>query len=59
MSKVVMGARELALETLESVKTTPTSLINFQSNGRVIVFGDDEGINLCADFSEPLKVTRV
>ena len=44
MSKVAMGARELALETLDSVKTTPTSLINFQSNGRVIVFGDDEEI---------------
>ncbi len=59
MSKVAMGARETALATLESVKTTPTSLINFQSNGRVIVFGDDTAINLCADFSEPLRVTRV
>ncbi len=59
MSKVAMGARELALETLDSVKTTPTSLIKFQSNGRVIVFGDDEAINLCAEFSEPLRVTRV
>jgi len=59
MSKVAKGAREIALATLESVKTIPTSLINFQSNGRVIVFGDDTAINLCADFSEPLRVTRV
>ncbi len=54
-----MGAREEALATLESVKTTPTSLINFQSNGRVIVFGDDTALELCKDFSEPLTLTRI
>ena len=54
-----MGAREEALATLESVKTTPTSLINYQSNGRVIAFGDDKALELCNDFSEPLTVTRI
>ena len=54
-----MGAREEALATLESVKTTPTSLINYQSNGRVIAFGDDKALELCNDFSEPLTVIRI
>jgi len=59
MSKVNMDARQEALATLESVETTPTSLISYQSNGRVIVFGDKSALNLCSDFSEPLKVSRI
>ena len=55
----MMGAREVALSALESVDTTPTSLISFQSNGRVIVFGDESALNLCQDFPEPLIVTRI
>ena len=59
MSRFNMGATEAALATLKSVKTTPTSLISYQSNGRVIVFGDETVLKLCDDFAEPLKVTRV
>jgi ferredoxin len=55
----MIDAREVALSTLDSVKTTPTSLINFQSNGRVIVFGDESALSLCQDFSDPLIVTRI
>ena len=54
-----MGATEAALATLESVETTPTSLINYQSNGHVIVFGNETVLKLCDDFAEPLKVTGV
>ncbi len=54
-----MGAREKALSILESFTTTPTSLISYQSNGRVIVFGDESALNLCNDFTEPLKVIRI
>jgi len=59
MSKFNMGATEAALATLESVKTTPTSLINYQSNGHVIVFGDETMLKLCDNFAEPLRVKRV
>ena len=54
-----MGAREEALAVLESFNTTPTSIISYQSNGRVIVFGDETALNLCNDFTEPLKLTRI
>ncbi len=54
-----MAAREEALATFESVKTTPTSLISYQSNGRVIVFGDENALKRCDDFSEPLQLTRI
>lgn len=54
-----MAAREEALAILESVKTTPTSLISYQSNGRVVVFGDDAALKSCASFSEPLSLKLV
>jgi ferredoxin len=54
-----MGAREEALAILESVKTTPTSLISYQSNGRVIVFGDEVALKSCDDFTQPLSVNRI
>ncbi len=54
-----MGAREAALAVVESFNTTPTSIISYQSNGRVIVFGDETALNLCNDFTEPLKLTRI
>lgn len=59
MSKTNMGAREAALATLETVKTKPTSLFTYQSNGRVIVFGDETALSLCDEFVEPLKVTLI
>ena len=59
MSKVNMGAREEALATLEAFTATPTSLISYQSNGRVIVFGDESALELCKHFCEPLKVTPI
>ena len=54
-----MAAREAALATFESVKTTPTSLINYQSNGRVIVFGDKNALKRCDEFAEALQLTRI
>jgi ferredoxin len=54
-----MAAREDALATFESVKMTPTSLINYQSNGRVIVFGDENALKRCDDFAEALQLTRI
>ena len=54
-----MGAREEALAVLDSFNTTPTSIISYQSNGRVIVFGDETALKLCNDFAEPLKLTRI
>ena len=59
MNRDNMGAREKALTALESVKTVPTSLINYQSNGHIIAFGDESGLNLCNDLSKPLRVTRI
>jgi len=59
MNKVNMSAREEALSALASFETTPTSLISYQSNGRVIVFGDENALDFCAGFNEPLKLIAV
>jgi len=59
MSKINMDARQEALAILESFNPTPTSLINYQSNGRVIVIGDESALKLCAEFTEPLKPTLI
>ncbi len=59
MGKAGMGAREEALAVLESFKTTPTSLMEYQSNGRVIAFGDEATLKGLTDFAKPLQVTRI
>lgn len=52
-------ARKEALLMLESFESTPTSLMSYQSNGRVIALGDEHSLMLCKDFSSPLKVTYI
>ena len=54
-----LAVREAALSALESFESKPTSLINYQSNGRVIVFGEEAKLARCIDFSQPLKLTLI
>jgi ferredoxin len=54
-----VSAREAALTTFESFESKPTSLISYQSNGRVIVFGEEAILARCIDFPEPLKLTLI
>ena len=41
MNDLTLHAIEQALQTYQQFPTTPTSLISYQSNGRVLVLGDD------------------
>lgn len=59
MNDSTLQARIEALSTLESYELIPTSLISYHSNGRVIVFGDENSLLLCNDFSEPLIATAI
>jgi ferredoxin len=56
-------AQQQALTLRDSFEFEPTSLITYQSAGRVIVVGDDEALKLCADLPagfefEPLSSTE-
>jgi ferredoxin len=53
------SAREAALSTLEAFEPTPTSLISYQSNGTVIVLGEEATLAHCNDFPSPLKLNFI
>ena len=50
-----LTAREAALSTLEAFEPTPTSLISYQSNGRVVVIGEETTLAQFNEFPQPLK----
>ncbi|MFA9420173.1 MAG: 4Fe-4S binding protein [Gammaproteobacteria bacterium] len=54
-----LTARESALSTFEAFEPTPTSLIGYQSNGRVVIIGDEDTLAQCNEFPQPLKPTLV
>ncbi|MCZ6881604.1 MAG: 4Fe-4S binding protein [Gammaproteobacteria bacterium] len=54
-----LTARKAALSTLEGFEPTPTSLISYQSNGKVIVFGEQATLARCNDFPSPLKLSLI
>ena len=59
MSTVNLSAREVALSTRDSFQATPTSLINYQSRGHLLVIGDNEALALCRDWQTPEKLTLI
>ncbi|MCK4711198.1 MAG: 4Fe-4S binding protein, partial [Gammaproteobacteria bacterium] len=54
MNNQTISAATIALKGFQS---KPTSLISYQSNGRVLVIGDSNSLELCKDFSDPLSTT--
>lgn len=59
MNDTTYLAREKALSILQSFEPQPTSLVSYQSNGRVLVLGDDSVLGDCLQFADPLVVTAV
>ncbi|MBC8211341.1 MAG: 4Fe-4S binding protein [Gammaproteobacteria bacterium] len=59
MNDLTTHALEQALQTYQQFPAVPTSLISYQSNGRVIIVGDDAALSLCREFAAPLKLTLI
>jgi len=59
MTQFNKSARETALSILENFSTTPTSLVNYQSNGRVVVIGEVAAQMLCRQWSRVTDITFV
>ena len=52
MTQSNTGARDVALLVLETFETTPTSLVSYQSNGRIVVIGGDDTRVLCQQWTK-------
>ena len=59
MTQSNSSAREAALSVLEGFQTTPTSLIDYQSNGRIVVIGGDDAQVLCQQWTKLQDLTFV
>jgi len=59
MSASNIEAREAAMSILGDFQPSPTSLINYQSNGHLLVIGDDESLAYCRDWQAPEKLTLI
>ena len=59
MTQSNSSARDAALSVLENFETTPTSLINYQSNGRIVVIGGDDAQKLCQQWTKLQDLTFV
>lgn len=57
MSQSNISARERALSVLDSFEASPTGLVDYQSNGKVIVIGDEAALACCRQWSETSNVT--
>jgi ferredoxin len=55
MSSVQVSAQSSALASLQAFVTVPTSIISYQSNGRVIIIGNADALACCAEFNKPLS----
>jgi len=53
MNKQAVSAAEIALKGFNS---KPTSLLSYQSNGRVLVLGNEQSLNFCKGFTQPLNI---
>lgn len=58
MSNAV-SAREAAMSVLDDYQPTPTSLIAYQSHGRVAVIGDAAALALCRQWAEDIQMTLI
>ncbi len=56
MNKQAISAAEIAFDAFSS---RPTSLINYQSNGRVLVIGDEHSLTFSNAFSSPLSLIQL
>ena len=59
MSEQMNQAIQQALQELEKFQPVATSLVSYQSNGRVILLGGESELNRCGPFDDPLTVTRL
>ena len=59
MNEINMLAVEQALQTYQQFSTIPTSLISYQSNGRVLVLGKQADLEHCRSFAAPLQLTLI
>jgi ferredoxin len=55
----ISQARDAAMSVLEGYELTPTSLIAYQSNGRVAIIGDSASLSLCAPWSDNLDIALI
>ncbi len=53
------AARNKALATIGEFSPQTTSLISYQSNGRVFIFGPQTAVARCHDFASPLTLIRI
>ncbi len=59
MSNTSSSAREAAMSVLDSFEVSPTSLISYQSNGRIVVIGDQSSLGLCRQWNNPDNLTLI
>ena len=52
-------ARDAAMSVLEGYELTPTSLIAYQSNGRVAVIGDSASLSMCLSWSDSSNIRMI
>ena len=55
----ISQARDAAMAVLEGYELTPTSLIAYQSNGRVAIIGDSASLSLCLPWSDSLDMEMI
>ena len=54
-----LNAKQTALTMLDAFEPKPTSLISYQSNGRVVIIGDEVSLARCSELSAPLSVILI
>jgi len=59
MSTSNLRARDAALAALEGFQPKPTSLINYQSRGHLLVIGGDDALAYCRGWEAPEQLTLV
>ncbi len=59
MSNTSSRARDAAMSVLESFEVTPTSIISYQSNGKVVVIGNQDSLVLCYQWSIAHDLTLI
>ena len=53
------SAREAALDAAAEVQLEPTSLVSYQSSGKLLVVGDDVALERCAQLPDSIEMTQV
>ncbi len=54
-----IDAQQQALKSRDSFDFEPTSLVSYQSSGKVVALGDDEALQKCAELPESLDIDRI